>query len=385
MLFQLKKNKMRIIITLFMGVLIFILLKYLGYISILNFLENLFLLKYLPKLGPNTGYGLIFIFGVLTSFHCIGMCGGIAISQTVGNGSEASKSEGQKSNTWFLPSLLYNGGRVVSYTAVGGLVGGIGSIISFSGVLKGIVPVIGGIFMIIMGINLLGIFPLLRRFNIRRPLFIAKKINRTKGYRPFYIGLLTGLMPCGPLQIIQLYALGTRSVLFGAFSSFIFSIGTVPLLFAFGAINTVINKKNSWIILKASALIVLVLGVVMIGRGMALYGITFDVMSDSDHKTSGTALVDHGIQTVITKIKSDSYPEIIVQKGIPVKWILRVEEKNLNQCNNAIVISELNINKKLVVGDNLIKFKPAKEGNIIYTCWMGMIKSKIRIINKIKD
>ena len=140
-------------------------------INIFNLLKNLYMLKYLPKLEHNAGFGLIFIFGVLTSFHCIGMCGGIAISQCLKNSSDIKTSGGSKG--WMLPSLLYNTGRIISYTLVGAIVGGLGQIISFKGVIKGIIPIVGGVFMIIMAINLLGIFPKLRKFNITVPSFFA--------------------------------------------------------------------------------------------------------------------------------------------------------------------------------------------------------------------
>jgi sulfite exporter TauE/SafE len=86
-------------------------------------------------------------------------------------------------------------------------------------------------------------------------------------------------MPCGPLQMVQLYALGTGSVFYGASVLFIFSIGTMPVLFLFGLINTLINKNHSKIILKASAVFVLILGFVMVNRGLALSGINFDIMA----------------------------------------------------------------------------------------------------------
>jgi sulfite exporter TauE/SafE len=352
---------------------------------LVEFFKNLFLLKYLPNLGTNAGYGLLFLFGVLTSFHCIGMCGGIAISQCVKKDEIEAESSSNKSQSWLVPSLLYNLGRVISYTIVGGIVGGLGHIISFSGMLKGIVPIIGGLFMVIMAINLLGIFPILRRLNIRMPYFIARKITKGNNYSPAIVGLLSGLMPCGPLQIVQLYALGTKSVVFGALSMFFFSVGTVPILFIFGAINTIINKKFSKVILKVSAGLVLILGVVMIGRGLALYGVSMGMHHQMNMKgEQAVSTVQDNLQTVTTEIKSDSFPPIVVQKGIPVKWIIKANENNLNECNNAITIPKFKIEKKLVVGDNIVEFTPNEVGDIVFTCWMGMIKSKITVVDDLK-
>jgi len=56
-------------------------------------------------------------------------------------------------------------------------------------------------------------------------------------------GLLNGFMPCGPLQAMQLYALGTGSFIAGATSMFMFSLGTVPLMFGLGAISSIAGGK----------------------------------------------------------------------------------------------------------------------------------------------
>jgi len=342
------------------------------------------MLKYLPKLGNNVSYWIVFVFGLLTSFHCVGMCGGIMLTQTV-------KEAGLKKYSLVIPTSLYNLGRLFSYTLIGGIVGGLGQIINLSGIFKSIIPIIGGVFMIIMAINLLNIFPQLRKFNVMMPSFVAKKIIGSSGnnYSPLVIGFLSALMPCGPLQMVQLYALGTGSVFYGASVLFIFSIGTMPVLFLFGLINTLINKNHSKIILKASAVFVLILGFVMVNRGLALSGINFDIMafvkSKNIEKTQNVSKIKDGYQVVNTSIKSDSFPVITIQKGIPVKWNLHADKNKLNDCNREIVIPSLMIGKKLNEGDNFIEFTPKETGNIDYTCWMGMIKSKIIVLDDLSE
>jgi len=376
-----------------------------GHCSFFEFIKNLFMLKYIPEINNDTGLGILFVLGLLTSLHCLGMCGGIAISQTVKSPKEGWTASKYR---WIMPSFLYNGGRVIGYTAVGAVIGGIGRVIGFNGALKGLVPVVGGIFMIIMGINLLDILPPLRRFNIRMPYFIARKLTGKYSFGPFIVGLLTSLMPCGPLQIVQLYAMGTGSVIGGASAMFVFSLGTLPLLFSFGIVNSLISKKHTNIVLKLSAVIVIVLGFVTVGRGLSLSGYSVNILSFSssesvessitknnsknDSKSNskgnsaseGIAKIEGDVQTVTTSIKSGSFPEITVQKGIPVKWTIKADEDELNGCNNAIVIPKLNIEVSFQVGDNIVEFTAHEAGEITYTCWMGMIKSKIHVVDKLK-
>ncbi|MCX7709129.1 MAG: sulfite exporter TauE/SafE family protein [Clostridia bacterium] len=332
--------------------------------------------NFIPQVSQNMGYGLLFVVGLLTSLHCIAMCGGINLSQCVSynpidDGGKLSK---------FKPSFLYNIGRVVSYTLIGGLVGALGSVVSFSGAAKGIVAIVSGVFMVIMGLNMLNIFPWLRKLNPRMPRIFGNKIHNNNGkYGPFYVGLLNGLMPCGPLQAMQIYALGTGSFAVGALSMFMFSVGTVPLMFGFGAVSSFLSSKFTHRMLKVSAVLVMVLGVVMFNRGLALSGI--NVAFASSAASGNIAKVEGNVQTVTTKMESGRYSPIVVQKGVPVKWTIKTEKSDLNGCNNPVTIPKYNIQKKLVPGDNVIEFTPEEEGNITYTCWMGMISSNIRVVS----
>ncbi|TYQ16904.1 UNVERIFIED_CONTAM: sulfite exporter TauE/SafE [Acetivibrio alkalicellulosi] len=333
--------------------------------------------NFIPEINESMGYGILFIVGVLTSLHCIAMCGGINLSQCVSHGNNKCN----KKLSSLKPSILYNAGRVISYTVIGGIVGGVGSVLSFSGTAQGTVAIFAGVFMVIMGLNMLNIFPWLRKFNIRMPKSIGNKIFNNKSKRgPLYIGLLNGFMPCGPLQTMQLYALGTGSFVRGALSMFLFSIGTVPLMFGFGAISSLLSSKFTHKMMRVSALLVMILGVVMVSRGLSLSGISF-----ATGASGNVALVGDDIQVVTTQMRSGSYTPIVVQKGIPVRWIINAETSDLNGCNNPVTIPAYNIRKRLEPGENIIEFFPEEEGNLVYTCWMGMISSNIRVVEDIRS
>ncbi|GHU91267.1 hypothetical protein FACS1894202_12410 [Clostridia bacterium] len=231
-------------------------------------ISKLNLVNSLPLAEAGMGYGMLFLIGLLTSVHCIAMCGGINLSQCI------PKTEGSPVRS----SLLYNIGRVVSYTVIGGIVGAIGSVITFSGAFKGVVQILAGVFMVIMGVNMLDIFPWLRKFQPRLPRAFSSRISREKGKSnsPLIVGLLNGLMPCGPLQAMQLYALSTGSPLKGAVSMLLFSLGTVPLMFGLGALSSLLSKKFTRKVMTAGAVLVTVLGLTMFSQGAVLSGLSFD-------------------------------------------------------------------------------------------------------------
>lgn len=338
--------------------------------------------NFVPEVNHYMGYGILFIVGLLTSLHCIAMCGGINLSQCLSTKVEHVHSGGFAK---LKPSLLYNGGRVASYTVIGGFVGALGSVISFSGAAKGTVAIVSGVFMMIMGLNMLNLFPRLRKLLPRMPKIFGYKVHSSSGrYGPFYVGLLNGLMPCGPLQAMQLYALGTGSFAAGALSMFVFSLGTVPLMFGLGAVSTILSGQFTDRVMKAGAVLVIVLGVVMANRGLALSGFSFPSVPfglNSSYQGSNVATIKDGVQIVTTKLQPGRYEPIVVQKGIPVKWTIKAQKGDINGCNNEIIIPKFNQGKKLVVGDNVIEFIPTESGTFGYSCWMGMIKSRITVVD----
>lgn len=352
-------------------------------IAVYFIIQNTVGFNFIPEVNQSMGYGMLFLIGILTSLHCVAMCGGINISQCASYEEKNYKSK-------FTPSLLYNLGRVISYTLIGGIFGAFGSLISISPFAKSVVSVITGILMLIMGLNMLNVFPWLRKFNPRMPKFLVNKFKKSDSRKgPLYIGLLNGLMPCGPLQAMQIYALGTGSFINGSISMLLFSLGTVPLMFGLGALSSMLTAKFNKRMMKVSAALVIILGVIMMNRGLSLSGISLIptdlILISNTNKSSGSsanvAVIKDGVQNVTTTLTDGRYTPIVVQKGIPVKWTIKVEKGDLNGCNNPISIPEYKLTKKLVIGDNLIEFTPTKTGNVIYTCWMGMISSSIKVVD----
>ncbi len=325
-----------------------------------------------PEAEVGMGYAALFLIGLMTSVHCVGMCGGICLSQCVGVKGE-SKAERIR------PSFLYNLGRVISYTIIGAIVGAIGSVISFNGIMRGAVALFAGVFMVIMGLNMLDIFPFLRRFSLRMPKFLTGDLQG-KSNSPLFVGLLNGLMPCGPLQAMQLYALSTGDPIRGAISMFLFSVGTMPLMFGLGAVSSLLSKKFTAKIMAVSAVLVIILGVGMFNTGLSMSGF-LGIGTEQSNVEGFEPIMEDGYQVVTIEVASRSYAAITVKKGIPVKFNLHAEAKNLNGCNNAIMIPKFGIEKPLKPGDNIVEFTPEETGVIPYSCWMNMIRSSITVVD----
>jgi sulfite exporter TauE/SafE/copper chaperone CopZ len=358
-------------------VALFIIIKNFGLIEVFNAF---------PLVESGMGYGMLFLIGIVTSVHCLAMCGGINLSQCIPQGADSTGERGAA----LRPSLLYNLGRVIAYTVVGVIVGALGRVFSFSGWMKGLIQLAAGVFMIIMGINMLGIFPWLRKFTIRMPKVFAQKIEgeKSRSNSPLYVGLLNGLMPCGPLQAMQLYALSTGDPLKGGLAMLLFSLGTVPLMFGLGALSSVLSRKFTARVMTAGAALVVILGMSMFSYGWNLSGFGSPLGTlMSGFAGGGSAaqggdgtVIQNGVQVVNTSLSSGRYQPITVQAGIPVRWTIDAPQGSINGCNGRMFIPEYGIEHTFTVGSNVVEFTPTKAGVFRYSCWMGMIRSTITVV-----
>lgn len=392
------------------------------------------------------GYGMLFLTGLLTSVHCIAMCGGINLSCIPKKNAHKGQQMAAESDTAgrfaaVLPAFAYNAGRVISYTAIGFLLGLAGMILGggagggLSPFFQGILKLIAGVFMVVMGINMLDLFPWLKKFDLHLPKFFAVKIGkqRRKGRGSFYVGLLNGLMPCGPLQSMQIVALASGNPLAGALSMFFFSLGTVPLMLGLGSIVAALGKKFTRAVMQAGAVLVTVLGLAMLSQGVSLSGLlsvnwllflvialcalgviasmsfqkaaykriailaacvifagigmtrlngaAVNAEGDAEAQTAEIE-TQEGIQVVNSTLSAGRYPNITVTAGIPVRWVIDAPAGSINGCNYKMLIREYGIEYAFSEGENVVEFTPVKSGTVTYTCWMGMIRGNIFVTEK---
>ena len=107
------------------------------------------ILSAFPVARAGMSLGALFVLGLMTSLHCVAMCGGINLAQSAG--------AAQAGNKVSQANLLYNGGRLISYTVAGGIVGAIGSVFRLSIPVQAGIQIFAAIFMALMALNLLDI------------------------------------------------------------------------------------------------------------------------------------------------------------------------------------------------------------------------------------
>lgn len=320
--------------------------------------------------GERVGYAALFLIGLLTSVHCIAMCGGLNLAQSM-NGGHPLRG-----------SVLYNLGRLTSYTLIGGVLGFVGEKAAITLQVRGAVGLAAGLLMLAMGVCLLGNLSLPRLLRLPKPVQRGLAALRRKG--AYAIGLANGFMPCGPLQSMQLYAIASGSFLGGAASMFFFCLGTIPLVLVLGTAAGVL--KMSWrkrMLQLGSALLVL-MGLFTVQNNLALAGLALPGTTGSGGGPV-MAVVDGGTQYVTTTLRANGYDDIQVVAGIPVVWTILADGETLNGCNNEIVLPVFDQHVKLAEGANTITFTPEEPGEYLYSCWMGMLRNTITAVEPQQD
>lgn len=217
--------------------------------------------------------------GFLGSFHCVGMCGPIALSLPIMHESKAKR---------LLLILLYNLGRATTYAALGALVGMVSNRF-FLTVYQQVLSIVLG--CLILLVLLLGKFinleaTVFKGFHRRVQGLLAKYLHAEKSTVSFYvIGAINGLLPCGLVYMGIAAAAATGNVVHAAWLMFAFGLGTLPLMFSLMIVGRAIPVTVKQQLRKALPYCVGLMACLLILRGMNL-GIPF-ISPIMNHATSG--------------------------------------------------------------------------------------------------
>lgn len=206
------------------------------------------------------------IFGLISSLHCIGMCGPIAMMLPVDHASPTKKA---------IQIILYHLGRLTSYGILGLLFGLLGRGFYMAGIQQQLSIAVG------VGMILLAIVPerVLARYNFSKPVYrLISKIKSSLGQQfkrktpdaLFTIGLFNGLLPCGLVYAALFGAIAMQNVTFGVAYMVLYGLGTVPMMSAVVYASSLLSMPFRNKLQKAVPIITVIIGVLFVLRGMGL-------------------------------------------------------------------------------------------------------------------
>jgi len=207
-----------------------------------------------------------FIIGLVASVSsCLAVVGGLVLSLS------ATVSQDKISD--IKPMMLFHGGRLISFAILGGVLGAIGSAIGISFTVTATLGIIASVVMIVLGLNLAGVF---EKNMVALPSevfsFFRKIEHQTAA--PFLVGVGTFFLPCGFTQAMQVAALSSGSFFSGFMIMTAFALGTLPMLvlLSFGSASFA-QSKHAALFFKSAGVLVIGLGSFTLLAGLAGLGI----------------------------------------------------------------------------------------------------------------
>lgn len=206
------------------------------------------------------------IFGLLGSFHCVGMCGPIAFLLPLDRKHKTKR---------ILQLLSYHSGRILTYSVLGLVFGAVGKSLNLFGLQQQLSIIIG----VLMIITILIPTKFFNRYNFSKPIYrlvgkVKSKLGTAlKKKNPgtfFTIGYLNGLLPCGLVYMAIFGALATGDAWEGSLYMALFGLGTVPLMTTAIYLGNFLTKTVKQSVLKLIPVFVVIVGLLFIVRGMGL-------------------------------------------------------------------------------------------------------------------
>jgi sulfite exporter TauE/SafE len=205
------------------------------------------------------------LFGVLGSFHCIGMCGPIAFMLPI-----------ESKNSWkgFLQILSYHSGRLFTYSFMGLLFGFLGKSFQFLG-FQQYLSIFVGTLMIILIIfprvtKKLSISKYISTIIIKVKSALGKELASKNKSTFFTLGFLNGFLPCGLVYMAIIGALTTTNALTGSLYMLLFGFGTIPLMTAVIYLGNFSKGTFRKKVVQLIPVVVVCIGVLFILRGLGL-------------------------------------------------------------------------------------------------------------------
>lgn len=246
----------------------------LGFIAFFILLQKLGLVNLVTT--SDVSYGTAFLIGMIASVStCMAVVGGLVLSMSANYAKEGDKVR---------PQVLFHAGRLVSFFVFGGVIGALGTVFKIGVTGSLVLSLIVALVLLILGINLLDVFPWAKKLQPTLPRFMGdnvhglKQINHT--LTPILIGIATFFLPCGFTQSMQIYTLTTGSFMSGALTMFVYALGTLPVLaiLSFSSL-TIHSKARSGIFFKTAGLVVLFFGLFNLHYGLVAAGIIHPLFS----------------------------------------------------------------------------------------------------------
>lgn len=325
---------------------------------------------------------IIFITGLTVGgLTCLAVQGGLLASIITAR-EEEDLEEGKRKKHTIFATIAFLISKLLAYTILGFILGAFGGALNISNTVQVIMQFVAGVYMIFIALDLLKVHPIFRYAVIQPPKFLARMVrNQSKSkevFAPAFLGALTIFIPCGTTLAMETLAISSANAFLGALIMFVFILGTMPIFFGVGFLTTLLGDNFQGKFLKIAGILVLYLGLISANSALAAGGMPF---IEIDFGAAGEAQTVPINQDVTINVTSSGYSPNYIKVKKDQQVNITLKSKDAFSCALAFRIPSLGISKNLSPNDTqTISFTPTKEGQIVFTCSMGMYRGVIDVI-----
>ena len=337
---------------------------------------------------------IIFLTGLVTGgITCTAVQGGLlaAVIANTATNNQTDKTPRRRKIQLIMIVIAFVGAKLLSHTLLGFVLGLMGGKLQITVQFTSFMLAVASIFMIGLGLNMLSIHPVFRRFTVTTPRFFRKLLwkqsKRTDLLAPIALGALTIFIPCGVTQAMMAQAIGYGNAVTGSLILFSFILGTTPFFIIFGLAVTTLTERYKQLFEKAAAFLIIGMAIWNLYNVSTIFGI--DREFSQIIRPVACQIVyceDEGIG-LIAKTPTKT-PEITIRQTayeIDNSYIpggeditLTVVNKDGFGCIQFFTIPKLGIQKPIPVGKTeIFTFtSPKEKGELLFTCSMGMYRGR---------
>lgn len=348
---------------------------------------------------------LVFLTGLTTGgISCLAMQGGLLAGMIANqkgtelDGPETKKSKVMLDNMDWMPVGLFLVVKLISHTALGFLLGLMGSFFTLSLGARLAFQLGAAIFMFASAMNLLEVHPIFRLVVLQPPKFIQRWVRGSTKVSAFFgpalLGFMTIFIPCGVTQAMEVVAISSGSPVIGAVTMFAFVLGTSPIFATIGVVTAKLSEvwQQRFLRFAAATLVFMSLysinGILtVVDSPLSLQRLATAVSSIGSPPewygggTSSTVKEEDGVQKATITIKSGGYTPnyFVVRSGVPVE--LTLESSGVYSCASSFTFKKFKIFEQLKPTDKkTLTFTPTEKGEFTFACSMGMYQGVMKVI-----
>ncbi len=343
---------------------------------------------------------VIFLTGLTTGgLSCLAVQGGLLATAITGQSHAGRQKKLHDevlqmqvaANPW--PVVYFLGAKLLAYTALGFLLGLVGSTLQISPKTQAVMQLVAAAYMLVTALNLLEVHPIFRYFVLQPPTSLTRRVRNQARQQSFYtpaiLGAMTVLIPCGTTQAMMVLAISEGQAIIGAAILAVFVLGTSPTFFVLGFLATQLQHRVKVAFNYTAAALIILVGLLSADSALKVLNSPFVPSYTANSALESLGIVRPkpvyaedvgGVEEMTIYVESEAYQpnHWIAKQGKPLR--IRLITEDTYGCTLVFTIPQYDVVQFLDTTDEqVVELPPQQPGEINFMCSMGMYTGKIEV------